>query len=579
MINHITCIMKRILFPFIVLCLIISCSGKNKGDAPARGETIDMLREVCTTQQVDNTLHIIDSLEQAGEMRPPVSDYWRGLVYDMGWHYRLANYYYQRSFDAYREPITDWNSYYETGYRLAYMKVQMQDFDDALGIATKLLGQSDSLSLSGSKVSPDIFRAFLISMVSDIQFHLGQEEEARLSCQMAYDALVENSNTDSVDRLTMCAGNAKQFIDVGDMDEASVWLQRAEDALGDVEKQLAQGRDIAPIFSEYRQRISLLRANILQARGNVAEAARAYASIPEGDLMRLPSNLEAAVSYLKSAGRYDEALILMNRIDTLSQVSERPRMTFDIIRYRLVPKYEMLLKTGRKDEALSLGKDICEGIDSAFIAQVHRDAAELSVIYGTQLKDQEIQRKETQRRIHLIIIIGLSILLVICSIALWRIKTDGQHMLDKNRALFDAIQKISKEDDLLQSPAANSSLYKLYCQLTELMQNQHPYTDSELSRENLAQMIGTNSRYLADAIREYAGNISLGEYLDGWRIRHSARLLADTDDPVGVIGDLSGFSSRSHFNALFREHYKMTPSEYRKIAKEKIIPAQQPRTA
>ena len=146
-------------------------------------------------------------------------------------------------------------------------------------------------------------------------------------------------------------------------------------------------------------------------------------------------------------------------------------------------------------------------------------------------------------------------------------------------AATELLDVMLKEDDLLQSPAANSSLYKLYCQLTELMQNQHPYTDSELSRENLAQMIGTNSRYLADAIREYAGNISLGEYLDGWRIRHSARLLADTDDPVGVIGDLSGFSSRSHFNALFREHYKMTPSEYRKIAKEKIIPAQQPRTA
>lgn len=80
----------------------------------------------------------------------------------------------------------------------------------------------------------------------------------------------------------------------------------------------------------------------------------------------------------------------------------------------------------------------------------------------------------------------------------------------------------------------------------------------------------TNSRYLADAIRECAGNISLGEYLDGWRIRHSARLLAETDDPVGVIADLSGFSSRSHFHALFRERYKMTPSEYRTIAKEKM---------
>ena len=567
--NEFLCVMKRVLFLAAVLWLIISCSVK-KGTPPARGETIDMLREVCTTQQVDYTLHIIDSLEQAGEMRPPVSDYWRGLVYDMGWRYRLASYYYQRSFDAYHEPITDWNSYFETGYRLACMKVEMQDFDDALYIATKLLGQSDSLSLSGSKVSPGVFRAFLLSMVSDIQFHLGQEEEARHSCQMAYDALVGDSNSDSVDRLTMCAGNTKQFADLGDLEEASMWLQRSEESLRKVERQLDEGRDIAPLVFEYRQRISLLRAIILQACGSVAEAARVYASIPEGDLMRLPSNIEAAISYLKSAGRYDEALTLMNRIDTLSPVTERPRMTFDIIRTRLVPKYEVLLKTGRKDEALSIGKDICESIDSAFIAQIRSNAAELSIIYGTQLKDHEIQRKENERRIHMIIIMGLLLLLVISSIALWRIIIAGRHLREKNRALFDTIQSMSKKEEIPQKPAAQSSLHKLYCQLTELMQNQHPYTDSELTRENLAQMIGTNSRYLADAIREYAGNISLGEYLDGWRIRHSAQLLADTDDPIGIIGDLSGFSSRSHFNAIFRERYKMTPSEYRKIAKEKM---------
>ncbi|MBQ9410003.1 MAG: AraC family transcriptional regulator, partial [Bacteroidales bacterium] len=42
-----------------------------------------------------------------------------------------------------------------------------------------------------------------------------------------------------------------------------------------------------------------------------------------------------------------------------------------------------------------------------------------------------------------------------------------------------------------------------------------------------------------------------------------------TDEPVGIISDLSGFSSRSHFNTLFREKFKMTPTEYRKVAMEK----------
>jgi len=43
--------------------------------------------------------------------------------------------------------------------------------------------------------------------------------------------------------------------------------------------------------------------------------------------------------------------------------------------------------------------------------------------------------------------------------------------------------------------------------------------------------------------------------------------LTETDESIGLVIDMSGLSSRSHFNALFREHYKMTPSEYRKISR------------
>lgn len=53
----------------------------------------------------------------------------------------------------------------------------------------------------------------------------------------------------------------------------------------------------------------------------------------------------------------------------------------------------------------------------------------------------------------------------------------------------------------------------------------------------------------------------------GWK--QIAQLLAQTTDPVGLIIEQSGFASRSHFTTLFRDKFKMTPSEYRKVAKEK----------
>ena len=101
------------------------------------------------------------------------------------------------------------------------------------------------------------------------------------------------------------------------------------------------------------------------------------------------------------------------------------------------------------------------------------------------------------------------------------------------------------------------------------MKEERPYTNSNLRREDLAQMLGTNFIYVADAIRECTGGKTLSDFLDEYRVRHAAHLLANTDDPVGLVTEMSGFASRSHFNTLFREKYKMTPSEYRKIAKER----------
>ena len=567
--------MKRIILIFTVLGLLTACA-EEKRKKLARGESIDLLREVCTTQQVDHTLQIIDSLEQVGDMLPPASDYWRGVVYDMGWRYRLAGYYYQRAFDTYQEPITNWNGYAETGYRLACMKDNMQDYDESLQIATRLVAQADSMAKAGSEAFPRSMHAFLLTLISDIQIHLQQTEEAKRNSLQAYKVLMGGEESDAADRITMCAGNVEQFIDAGDLEAANVWLKRAEEVCRELEEQVTEGRDIAPIVSEYRQRLSLLRAVILQAQGRVEEAAAAYVSVPDGDLMRLPANLEVSVRYLMAAGRYDEAITFMNRIDTLSPASERPRMTFDIIRNRMVPRYKALLKAGHSADAIATATDIFNAIDSALTAKNHSDASELSVIYETQQKDRALEQKETAERLHLIIIIGLILLLAISVIALWRIFMAKRKLHEKNRELFDTIQLMTNKEekareDLLSQDITESqtSTQRLYCQLLELMRNKQPYTDSELTRETLAQMLGTNSRYVADAIRECAGDISLGEYLDDWRIRHAAQMLADTGEPVGLVSEMSGFTSRSHFNALFREHYKMTPSEYRKVAKEK----------
>ena len=101
------------------------------------------------------------------------------------------------------------------------------------------------------------------------------------------------------------------------------------------------------------------------------------------------------------------------------------------------------------------------------------------------------------------------------------------------------------------------------------MEKEKPFTNAELSREELAQQLGTNYKYVADAIRECSDGMTLTDFLNHYRLGYAALLLATTDDAVTLIADLAGFNNRSYFNRLFRERYKLTPSEYRKVAKEK----------
>ena len=93
----------------------------------------------------------------------------------------------------------------------------------------------------------------------------------------------------------------------------------------------------------------------------------------------------------------------------------------------------------------------------------------------------------------------------------------------------------------------------------------HIYTDAELDRSRLAQLLGTNEHYVTDAISACTNGKNLNGFLNEYRLRYATHLLATTDDSISVIAELSGFS-RSSFFRIFSDAYGMSPSDYRKVA-------------
>ncbi|MAA87191.1 helix-turn-helix domain-containing protein [Haliea salexigens] len=110
------------------------------------------------------------------------------------------------------------------------------------------------------------------------------------------------------------------------------------------------------------------------------------------------------------------------------------------------------------------------------------------------------------------------------------------------------------------SPELASSLVE---ELEALMANKSPFLDPNLSLSNLAQALSVSTNYLSQAINDQL-KLNFFDCVNGYRVRHSLPLLAQSSKTVLEIAMDSGFNSKSAFYTAFRKHQGMTPGTYRK---------------
>ena len=85
------------------------------------------------------------------------------------------------------------------------------------------------------------------------------------------------------------------------------------------------------------------------------------------------------------------------------------------------------------------------------------------------------------------------------------------------------------------------------------------------SLETLAASFGLSSRQLRRSVRKELG-VSPIQLAQTGRLLLAKRLIAETQLPLVQVALASGFESVRRFNALFRSHYRLTPSALRRAA-------------
>lgn len=98
----------------------------------------------------------------------------------------------------------------------------------------------------------------------------------------------------------------------------------------------------------------------------------------------------------------------------------------------------------------------------------------------------------------------------------------------------------------------------LFLRIQELLTQ----TNGCISRQDLAAELHYDPDYMNKIVKKRTG-MSLLKYGRNFSLKESARLLAYTDMSISDIMQRLGFTNRSHFYAIFREKFGLTPKEYR----------------
>ena len=78
----------------------------------------------------------------------------------------------------------------------------------------------------------------------------------------------------------------------------------------------------------------------------------------------------------------------------------------------------------------------------------------------------------------------------------------------------------------------------------------------------LAKELGMNRTYLCKLFAEETG-LTVNQYITRVRLEECKRLMSITQKPVAEIAGHLGYSSQSYFQKVFKQHYGITPGQYR----------------
>ena len=444
---------KNLLILALSITLIPILNGCSKDDADFKKrceEAERVVYEAYLDKDYKRILTLTDSVRKDGLFSEGKACYWMGYAYDRLMRKRMAELYWKTGIAAVENSTDDEDVRVYAGItnRLTGLLTTWTEYEAALKVA---IPATERLKSLGRDTTSEYTN--MLIYIGCCRSRLGLSDKNTFnSLEEAYSAHLNNikhhPNAISYrDAIVGVINICYNYLEIGDYENAQVWLERMKQLIDGYEKQA----DMRPDYAEKQQaRYDIYMARALEGLGRKDEAAEAYRKFCETSFFKTAEGNILASDYLRLAGRWQDAA---DNFGSMNEMMKAYGTSYSLenIQKMLLKKYEVNMKAGRLDTARAVSISITEQLDSAITLSRSAEAREEAAVHQKELEmTAENERYMRQQHITRLAIMAAVILLLFVYIVVRhrvqaRLAKALEHAKESDRMKTAFVQHISHE--------------------------------------------------------------------------------------------------------------------------------------
>lgn len=286
------------------------------------------------------------------------------------------------------------------------------------------------------------------------------------------------------------------------------------------------------------------------------------------------------VDYMKKRGRYQEAATIYN--DLIKRVQQQGDTLGEMMNTTKWGLAEVYRKMGRYSQAATLYEQVLEIQDTLKSRKAKNSAQELAAVYHEKEQEQTIMQQHaenTRQRYLLFIVLAVLVGVIVLAVVIIR---KNRIISRKNQLLAAQIteainykqkywdEKWAQTQAQAQASAAGSNDLRaltdeqLFLHINEVVVHERLFLDPNFDRQAIMDRFQLSKERVGAVFSKGSEHVKLNSYILQLRLEYAAHLLVDEPDhTVAQIAADCGFGSSPYFSDRFRQHYGMSPTDFR----------------